>query len=103
MLDREKEDIAERDSEIAENVQNAEVARFVNLKEREYSGEQLANQLFEEEQQEFRKAEKEAIRREKREKRDQERASRLQEEELEQFKGRTPFFFIWPLNYFYRR
>lgn len=82
-----KKEIANRDMEIAEDVQNAEVARFVDLKERENSGEQLANKLFAEEQDEFRRAEEEVIRREKRARRDAEKASRLQEEEIANYKA----------------
>lgn len=94
LLDSEKKEIANRDMEIAEDVQNAEVARFVDLKERENSGEQLANKLFAEEQDEFRRAEEEVIRREKRARRDAEKASRLQEEEIANYKGLITIYTI---------
>ena len=88
LLERDKEKIAQADAQIAESIQNDEVARFVDLKEREHSGEQLAKELLEEEQKEFKRREKEAKRREQIARADQERAERLQKEEIEGFRGR---------------
>ena len=86
-LDHEKAQIAQYDANVAEEFQNAEVSRFVDLKQKEFDGQQLAQELFEEEQNEFRKAEEEAKRRERRARRDEEKAKQLQEAELERFKG----------------
>ena len=88
LLERDKEKIAQAEAQIAESIQNDEVARFVDLKEREHSGEQLAKELLEEEQKEFKRREKEAKRREQIARADQERAERLQKEEIEGFRGR---------------
>jgi hypothetical protein len=89
LLSHEKDEIAEKDSEFAENFQNEEVARFVDLKKNELDGERLAEELYEREQAEFRRAEEDAIRRNKIAERDLKKAAQLQKDELQSFKGKT--------------
>ena len=82
-----KKEIAEKDFQIANQIQDQEVNRFVKLKQNERDGEEVAKELYEEEQKEFARRERELKEKERIAKRDREAAERIQKEEMEQFKA----------------
>ena len=84
-----KKEIAEKDFQIANKIQDQEVNRFVKLKQNERDGEEVAKELYQDEQKEFARRERELKEQERIAKRDREAAERIQKEEMEQFKARA--------------
>lgn len=82
-----KKEIVEKDFEVANELQDREVSRFVKLKQSEQDGETAAKDLYEEEKKEFKRREQELQKQEQIARRDREAAEKIQREEYEQFKA----------------
>ncbi|CBY39276.1 unnamed protein product [Oikopleura dioica] len=82
-----KKEIAQKDFEVANELQDREVSRFVKLKQSEQDGETVAYDLYEEERKKFKRREQELRKQEQIAKRDREAAEKIQKEEYEQFKA----------------
>lgn len=80
-----RKQLAEKDYQVADDLQNQEVKNFVQLKEKEKEGERVAEELFQDEQEQFIIRERQAREQQAIAKRDEEAAKRFQQEEYDQF------------------